>query len=62
MNLIKSVIQFFQDAYYELTKATWLGKKEAVGTTIVVVIFVIIMSTFVSIVDLFLGVVVGIIL
>ncbi|MDR2644528.1 MAG: preprotein translocase subunit SecE [Endomicrobium sp.] len=62
MNLIKTAIQFFKDAYYELTKATWLGKKEVVGTTIVVVVFVIIMSIFVSIVDMFLGTIVGVIL
>ncbi|MDR3256822.1 MAG: preprotein translocase subunit SecE [Endomicrobium sp.] len=62
MNLITNVIQFFKDAYYELTKVAWLGKKEVLGTTIVVIIFVIIMSIFVSIVDFFLGTVVGIIL
>jgi preprotein translocase subunit SecE len=62
MNLIKTTIQFFKNAYYELTKVTWLGKKEVVGTTVVVVIFVIIMSIFVSIVDMFLGAIVGVIL
>ncbi|MDR1087168.1 MAG: preprotein translocase subunit SecE [Endomicrobium sp.] len=62
MKLIKTAIQFFKDAYYELTKATWLGKKEVVRTTIVVVVFVIIMSIFVSIVDMFLGTIVGVIL
>jgi preprotein translocase subunit SecE len=62
MNLIKNVVRFFRDAYYEITKVTWLGKKEAVGTTIVVIIFVIIMSIFVSIVDLFLGTIVRTIL
>jgi preprotein translocase subunit SecE len=43
-------------------KVAWLGKKEVVGTTIIVVIFVVVMSIFVSVVDLFLGTVVGIIL
>ncbi|MCA6070384.1 MAG: preprotein translocase subunit SecE [Endomicrobium sp.] len=62
MNLIKNVTQFFQDAYYELAKVTWLGRKEVVGTTVVVVVFVVIMSIFVSIVDLFLGAIVGIML
>ncbi|BAG13712.1 preprotein translocase subunit SecE [Candidatus Endomicrobiellum trichonymphae] len=62
MNLIRTSIQFFKESYYELTKVTWLGKKEVVGTTIIVIIFVIIMSIFVSVVDLFLGTVVGIIL
>jgi len=59
MNFIKSGIQFFREAYYELTKVTWLGKKEAAGTTVVVVIFVIIMSIYVYIVDFVLGFIVA---
>jgi preprotein translocase subunit SecE len=59
MNLFKRIIRFFKDAYYELTKVTWLGRKEVVGTTIVVVVFVIIMSIFVYIVDFILGIIIG---
>ena len=59
MNFIKNAFQFFKDAYYELTKVTWLGKKEAAGTTVVVVIFVIIMSIYVYIVDFILGFIVA---
>lgn len=55
MNLFKRALQFFREAYYELAKVTWLGKKEAVATTVVVIIFIIIMSIFVSLVDLLLG-------
>lgn len=62
MNLIKKAIQFFREAYYELTKVTWLGKKEVAGTTFIVVVFVIIMSLFVSLVDIILGRILGIIL
>jgi preprotein translocase subunit SecE len=62
MNLLKDAMRFFRDAYYELTKVTWLGKKEVIGTTLVVIVFVIIMSIFVSLVDSFLGAIVGIIL
>ncbi|GHT40093.1 hypothetical protein AGMMS49921_00860 [Endomicrobiia bacterium] len=62
MNLIKNVIRFFRDAYYELTKVTWLGKKEVAGATVMVIIFVIIMSSFVSTVDLLLGTIARIIL
>jgi preprotein translocase, SecE subunit, bacterial len=62
MNGIKKSIQFFKEAYYELTKATWLGKKEVVATTIIVIVFIIIMSIFVSVVDVFLGRILGIIL
>lgn len=59
MNLFKKAIQFFKEAYYELTKVTWLKKKEVFGTTIVVVIFVLIMAAFVSVIDLMLGGIVG---
>lgn len=62
MNFIKKAIQFFREAYYELTKVTWLGKKEVAGTTFIVVIFVIIMSIFVSFVDIILGRILGFIL
>jgi preprotein translocase subunit SecE len=55
-------IQFFKDAYFELTKVTWLGKKEVVATTIVVVVFVIILAIFVSFVDMILSSILGIIL
>jgi preprotein translocase subunit SecE len=62
MNLIRMSIRFFKESYYEFTKVVWLGKKEVIGTTIMVIIFVIVMSIFVSVVDLFFGTVVGIIL
>lgn len=55
-------IQFFKEAYFELTKVTWLGKKEVVATTIVVVVFVIIMALFVAFVDMILSASLGLIL
>ncbi len=59
---MNKAIQFFKDAYFELTKVTWLGKKEVVATTIVVVVFVIILALFVSFVDVILSNILGIIL
>ncbi|MBQ3834927.1 MAG: preprotein translocase subunit SecE [Elusimicrobia bacterium] len=59
---MSKAIQFFKDAYFELTKVTWLGKKEVVATTIVVVVFVIILAIFVSFVDMILSSILGIIL
>lgn len=55
-------IQFFKEAYFELTKVTWLGKKEVVATTIVVIVFVIIMALFVAFVDMILSGLLGLIL
>ena len=31
-------IQFFKDAYFELTKVTWLSKKEVVATTFLFIV------------------------
>ncbi|OEG70653.1 hypothetical protein ATZ36_16850 [Candidatus Endomicrobiellum trichonymphae] len=62
MNLVITSIQFFKKSYYEFKKVTWLGKKEVEATTVIVITFVVIMSVFVSVVDLFLGAVVSIIL
>ncbi|MBR3655382.1 MAG: preprotein translocase subunit SecE [Elusimicrobia bacterium] len=55
-------IQFFKDAYFELTKVTWLTRKEVVATTFVVIVFVIIMALFVGLVDMILSGALGIIL
>ncbi len=62
MTSINKAIQFFKEAYVELTKVTWLGKKEVVATTIVVVVFIIILSIFVSFVDVILSGILGTIL
>jgi preprotein translocase subunit SecE len=59
MNLVNGVIQFFKGVYCELTKVVWFGKKEVFGVTVVVVIFVIMASIFVSIADLFFGMIVS---
>ena len=40
MAFFNNAIQFFKEAYWELTKVTWLGKKEVVATTAVVIVFV----------------------
>ena len=55
-------IQFFKDAFFELTKVTWLNKKEVVATTVVVIVFVIIMALFVGAVDVVLSGLLGVIL
>ena len=60
---MNKAIQFFKDAYFELTKVTWLSKKEVVATTLVViVVFVIIMALFVGFVDMILSTSLGVIL
>lgn len=59
---MNKAIQFFKEAYVELTKVTWLGKKEVFATTVVCVVFIIILALFVSFIDLILSGILGTIL
>ena len=59
---MSKTVQFFKDAFFELTKVTWLSKKEVVATTVVVIVFVIIMALFVGVVDMILSGLLGVIL
>ena len=59
---MNKTVQFFKDAFFELTKVTWLSKKEVVATTVVVIVFVIIMALFVGVVDMILSGLLGVIL
>ena len=59
---MSKTIQFFKDAFFELTKVTWLNKKEVVATTVIVIVFVIIMALFVGVVDMILSGLLGVIL
>jgi len=53
-------VQFLKEAYSELRKVSWLSKKEVIGSTIVVIIFVFIIAIYVGLVDLILSRIVGI--
>jgi preprotein translocase subunit SecE len=44
--------QFLSEAIIELKKVTWPGRKETIGATAVVIVLVIIISTFLGIVDI----------
>jgi preprotein translocase subunit SecE len=55
VKLIKTVLRFIKDVYYELKKVVWLDSKKIIGITFAVIMFVIVMSVFVSLIDLFLG-------
>ncbi|MDR1260064.1 MAG: preprotein translocase subunit SecE [Endomicrobium sp.] len=62
MNLIRRFIRFFRSVYYEFTKVTWLGRNEVLGVTVMLILFVVIISIFVGVIDLFLGTIISIIL
>jgi len=46
------VLQFLREVKIELKKVTWPSRKQAVGSTVVVIILVIIISLFLSVVDI----------
>ena len=52
---LDQVMQFFREVKTELKKVTWPSRSQTVGSTIVVIILVIIVSFFLGIVDYGLG-------
>lgn len=56
MNKIKS---FLKEVYEELSKVTWLSRKDVVRSTIAVSIIVIIVAIYVSFVDFGLSLIIG---
>ena len=46
-------ISFFKESYAELQKVTWISRKEVMGSTVVIIILVSILSVFVALIDMF---------
>ncbi|MBN1621362.1 MAG: preprotein translocase subunit SecE [Endomicrobiales bacterium] len=59
---IKSALQFLREAYSELKKVTWLSRKEAIASTLVVIILVVIVAMFVGFADFVLARILAILL
>jgi preprotein translocase subunit SecE len=47
-----TVVSFVTEAWQELKKVTWPGRKETLGTTMVVVFLVIVISAYLGLVDI----------
>ena len=56
------LIRLFKEAYAELTKVTWLSKKEVIASTIVVIVLVCIVAVYVGFIDFLLTRVLAIVL
>lgn len=56
MNPIDTTVQFGKEAYYELRKASWLSRREAIDSTKVVVLIVALMSFYVAGIDFILSI------
>ncbi|HEX9741520.1 MAG TPA: preprotein translocase subunit SecE [Nitrospiraceae bacterium] len=54
-----SIVEFVSDVRGELKKVSFPSSQETIGSTTVVIVFCIIMSLFLSVVDSFLGWLVG---
>jgi preprotein translocase subunit SecE len=51
---MKRIIQFFKDSYGELRKVTWPTRDEAVASTKVVIVAILLAAFFLGIVDIIL--------
>ena len=51
-NWWRTASQFVSEAWQELKKVTWPGRRETLGTTLVVIILVIIIAAFLGVVDM----------
>jgi preprotein translocase subunit SecE len=49
---VGNLVQYFQDSKVELKKVTWPSRKETLGLTWVILIFVIVISFFLGVSDL----------
>ncbi len=47
-----TITQFVSEAWQELNKVTWPGRKETLGTTAVVLFLVLVISSFLGLVDM----------
>jgi len=51
MKKIQGFFTFLKQVYEELTKVTWLGKKDVIRSTVAVSFVVILVSIYISLVD-----------
>ncbi len=48
---MEAIIDFFKESYAELKRVSWLSRKEVMGSTVVILILIVILSLFVAAVD-----------
>ena len=51
-NFVDNIIQFLREVKVELKKVTWPSRKQTIGSTVVVIILVLIVSLFLGVVDI----------
>lgn len=50
-NIVEKVVKYFREVYGELKRVSWPTKKELVSYTLAVVVFVVLMSVIVGLLD-----------
>ena len=50
--MIEQLTAFFRESYAELQKVTWISRKEVMGSTVVIIILIGILSVFVALIDM----------
>ena len=53
--MIQKIKEFFREVLFEVKRVTWPGKQEIVGSTIVVIVLVLVISFYVGFVDFILS-------
>ncbi len=51
--MLEQFTAFFRESYAELQKVTWISRKEVMGSTLVIIILIGILSVFVALIDMF---------
>ena len=51
--MIEQITAFFRESYTELQKVTWISRKEVMGSTLVIMVLIGILSVFVALIDMF---------
>ena len=62
MNWYRKIVQFLLEVWVELKKTSWPNRKEVYGTTIVVLIAIVICAAFLYVVDLSLSKIMNVII
>ena len=62
MGALNNARHFLRDAYNELRKVSWLSRKEVLSSTIVIIIFILMVAVFIGFIDFILSRIVGIVL
>jgi len=60
--VFRRVIHFLREVIEELRKVSWSDKKQTIGSTMIVILLVIVVAIFVGLVDFGLSVILGILL